>query len=47
MNVTQNILVLGGNGFIGAHLVDRLIADGLHCAFLTSTRSDIERPWGT
>ena len=28
LNVKQNILVLGGNGFIGSHLVDRLIADG-------------------
>ncbi len=28
MNVKQNILVMGGNGFIGSHLVDRLVADG-------------------
>ncbi|MCI5115897.1 MAG: NAD-dependent epimerase/dehydratase family protein [Candidatus Electrothrix sp. AW1] len=26
----MNVLILGGNGFIGSHLVDRLLAEGCH-----------------
>lgn len=37
---SKNILVTGGNGFIGSHIVDRLVNDGHHVVVIDNQSSD-------
>ena len=38
--MSKNILVTGGNGFIGSHIVDRLVSDGHHVVVIDNKSSD-------
>jgi UDP-glucose 4-epimerase len=42
--MNMRVLVLGGNGFIGSHLVEALVADGAHVRVLTRSRCQENQP---